>query len=288
MRNLVLASIVLVGLGVVAAGCVMENAEDESPATADEAVTDPEPHVHLQKGEAHSGSAGGTSNLVDHGGRVLATSNTYAIWWGTQSAFPSDAKTGIDALFNGLNGTSFLGIANQYMRGSTATTSFHTNWTDTSAPPSRNPSTSTIVAEACKAIQANGATPDPNAIYFVFTSNFPGGHVNYCAWHSDGTCNGTTIQVAYMPNVTGMAGCDPGNLYNCNSYSQGTRAIANVTSHEYMEAITDPDLNAWYDSSGSEIGDKCAWTFSSCVNLSTGNWQLQKEWSNSASGCVQQ
>jgi hypothetical protein len=126
----------------------------------------------------------------------------------------------------------------------------------------------------------------------VFTSNFPGGRVNYCAWHSDGTCtiNGetTTIQVAYMPNTSGIAGCDPGDLYGCNTYSQGTRSIGNVTSHEYMEAITDPDLNAWYDSSGSEIGDKCAWQFQSCVSLSTGSWQLQEEWSNATNGCVQQ
>ena len=91
-----------------------------------------------------------------------------------------------------------------------------------------------------------------------------------------------------MPNTTGVAGCDPGNLYNCNGYSQGTRSIANVTSHEYMEAITDANASAWYDSGGSEIGDKCAWQFSSCVNLSTGNWQLQKEWSNAITGCAQQ
>ncbi len=35
----------------------------------------------------------------------------------------------------------------------------------------------------------------------------------------------------------------------------------NVTSHEEMEAASDPELNAWIDSSGQEIGDKCAWQF---------------------------
>jgi hypothetical protein len=165
------------------------------------------------------------------------------------------------------------------------------SYSDTaSSPPTRSPSTTSIVNEACSVINANGLTADPTAIYFVFTSNYPGGHVNYCAWHSSGTCNGQTIQVAYMPNTTGVAGCDPGDLYGCNTYSQGTRSILNVTSHEMMEAITDADPGtntAWTDSSGSEIGDKCAWTFSSCVNLSTGSWQLQKEWSNAVSGCVQ-
>lgn len=229
-----------------------------------------------------------TSNgpLLDHGGRVLSTSNTYAIWWGTQSAFPSDARTGIDNLFEGLNGSSFLGVADQYMRGSSVSSGFHTNWIDTSTPPWHAPNVSTIVNEACKVLTRNGAKPDSTAIYFVYTSNMP--HANYCAWHSDGTCNGTTIQIAYMPNIENISGCDPGNQFNCNSYSQGTRALANVTSHEFMEAITDPMLDSWLDVTGAEIGDKCAWQFNSCVQLSTGNWQLQEEWSNLTSSCVQQ
>lgn len=226
------------------------------------------------------------TNLVDNGGNVLPTSNTYAIWWGNQSAFPTDAKSGLDAFFEGVNGSSFLNVSTQYMRGSTPASTFHTNWTDASSPPSHNPQVYSIVNEACKVIARNGQTPDPNGIYFVYTSNFP--HVGYCAWHSHGTCNGVDIKVAYMPNTTGIAGCDPGNLYNCNSYSQGTRSLANVTSHEFMETITDPDLSAWYDGSGSEIGDKCAWQFASCVTLTTGSWQLQEEWSNAAGGCVQQ
>lgn len=251
-------------------------------------ATDPtsidDPNV-LQPKDARSSTNGGP--LVDHGGKVLSSSNTYAIWWGNPSAFPSDAESGLDALFEGLNGSSLLNVSSQYMRGSTSTSTFHTNWTDGSSPPNHAPQTSTIVNEACKVLTANGQQPDTNGIYFVYTSNFPG-HTNYCAWHSHGTCNGVDIQVAYMPNTTGIAGCDPGNLYGCNSYSQGTRSLANVTSHEFMEAITDPDLNAWYDGSGSEIGDKCAWKFSSCVTLTTGSWQLQEEWSNSANGCVQQ
>lgn len=226
-------------------------------------------------------------NLIDHGGKVLPTSNTYAIWWGNQASFPSDAKDGLDALFTGLNGSSILSVTNQYMRGATSTSSFHVNWTDTSAPINHGPSVNNIVSEACKVIAHNGAQPDPTGIYFVYTSNFPRGG-NYCAWHSHGKCNGIDIQVAYMPNTTGIAGCDPGNAYGCNSYSQGTRSLANVSSHEFMEAITDADINAWYDSSGAENGDKCAWKFSGCVSLTNGSWQLQQEWSNAVNGCVQQ
>ncbi len=227
-----------------------------------------------------------SSNLIDHGGPVLPASSAYTIWWGNASAWPNDVVPAIEGLFSELQGSSFLGIAGQYMRGAGVGTAVAASFTDTSSPPTHKPRVSTIVGEACRMITANGHTPDPSAIYFVLTSNFPGG-VNYCAWHSYGTCNGATIQVAYMPNTTGIGGCDPGNL-GCNGYSQGARSIGNVASHEFMEAITDPTLSAWYDSAGSEIGDKCAWQFQSCVGFTTTSWQLQEEWSNAAAGCVQQ
>jgi len=244
-----------------------------------------DPSVLPFKGARPSRPAAG--NLIDHGGKILPVSHTYAIWWGDQAAFPSDAQDGLTSLFNGLSGSSILSVHNQYMRGGSSSTLFHTNWTDTSAPPRHGPNVSTIVGEACSVLLQNGELPDSTGVYFVYTSNFPKGG-NYCAWHSHGTCNGVDIQVAYMPNTAGVSGCDPGNQYNCNAYSQGTRSLANVTSHELFEAITDPDLDAWYDSSGSEGADKCAWKFSSCVTLTNGSWQLQQAWSNAVSGCVQQ
>ena len=293
MRKLAAVFTVLSAVTILAA-CSSAAPTEGADGTSSEALDqiDAKMHVQWQRGFAHGGGGGGgSSNLVDHGGRVLPASHAYAIYWGGSSAFPSDLQSGISSLFDGMTSSSFLGISNQYMRGAAASTlTYEGAYTDTTAPPSRGPATSAIVGEACNVINANHLTADPAAVYFVFTSNFPSGHVSYCAWHSSGTCNGQTIQVAYMPNTTGMAGCDPGDLYACNSYSQGTRSVANVTSHEFMEAITDADpgaTGAWTDSSGSEIGDKCAWQFASCVGLSTGNWQLQKEWSNAITGCQQ-
>lgn len=241
------------------------------------------PHVTPQRGGPHAAP----TNLVDHGGPVLAASKTYAIWWGDQRAFPNDATTGIDDLLGGLGRSNYLDVAGQYMRGSRLSTNFVTNWTDTSAPPDRSPSVSAVVSEVSQAIAANGATPDPSATYFVYTSNFPRGAVKFCGWHAFGTAGGVQVQVAYLPNITGIAGCDPGNTFDQTGFSQGTRALANVTAHEFMESITDPDLSAWYDSSGQEIGDKCAWQFASTVDVGGLGWQLQEEWSNAASGCVQ-
>jgi hypothetical protein len=56
-----------------------------------------------------------------------------------------------------------------------------------------------------------------------------------------------------------------------------------VTSHELSEAITDPRGSTWYDSSGAENGDKCAWAFNGIETLKNGSkWYLQGEWSNAA------
>ena len=240
-------------------------------------------HSLKQKGAA--GAATSSSNLVDHGGEITPTSHTYAIFWGPSGAWSGDVVGGIGNFFSGLNGSSFLGIAQQYMRGASVSSTFAGAVSDPSSPPKRV-SASTLANEVVKL----GLPLDKSNIYFVYTSNFPNGG-GFCAWHSYATVGGQNLAVAYMPNTTGVAGCDPGNLFGLSG-SEGLRSLANVTSHEFMEAITDTwpssQTYGWIDGSGSEIGDKCAWQFSSPVTLSNKfTWQLQEEWSNSTSGCQQ-
>ena len=65
-----------------------------------------------------------------------------------------------------------------------------------------------------------------------------------------------------------------------------------MTSHELSESITDPLLNNWYDSTGFENGDKCAWEFGPTttgggdVNWNTHPYSIQPEGSNFSAGCV--
>jgi hypothetical protein len=283
--SLIAISVAVIGLGT--AGARPDDDHDSPNIPADAAGGTLQRGETMDKLPKHARNQSGGGNMTDHGGRILPGSNIYYIWWGSVSVWPGDAYAGLTSLAGGFNGSAFMSdIFPQYMRGTGVSTNFVKSLYDSSAPPAHGPSTSTIVNEACKAINANGLTADPTAVYVVLTSNFPKG-ANYCAWHSWGSCNGQTIQVAYMPNTTGVAGCnDP--MLSCNKYSQGTQSIANVLSHEFSEAITDATGSAWYDNSGSEIGDKCAWQFSACVKLTTGSWQLQNEWSNAANGCVQQ
>jgi hypothetical protein len=237
----------------------------------------PEPHVFLRRGFA--GKPVRSVNLTYHGGPVLTASKAEAVFWGSPwgtTSFAGDKITGLDNFFSHFGGSNFAGTNTEYS-GITKSMAYLGHVFDASAPPTKALTVSQAVAEACKV--TNNA-PDPVGVYFIYTST-GAGHVNYCAWHSWGNCsNGAPVQVAYMPNLDGIAGCDPGSPGSLG-HSQGLAALANVTAHELSEAITDPRGSAWYDSGGSENADKCAWVFPSIVTLASGSsWQAQGNWSN--------
>lgn len=222
-------------------------------------------------------------NMTWHGGTILVTNKTQAIFWGTSwTSYTGDIMTGLDTFFAGFGGSNYAKASTEYTGSNgqvTATSSYLGHVIDATAAPSRALSVTSAVAEACK---MTNNSPDPSALYLIYTET-GAGHVSYCAWHSYGTCsNGAPVQVAYMPNITGIAGCDPQDTYG-TGHSQGLAALANVTAHELSEAITDPRNGGWYDSAGAENGDKCAWSFTGPVRLSNSSvWKLQGEWSNNA------
>jgi hypothetical protein len=269
-----------VGLAIlVSARCAIAQ-EVVSGAGAMRSGGEHAPHIFARRGSAKST----TKNLIDHGGPVLPTSHVYAIYWGP---VPSDVSDALYYFFNGFGGSTYANILSQYMRGvppSPPASTYTVLAPDNSAPPTHAPSVSKIVNEVCAAL--GGGAPDPAGAYFVITSNFPKGG-GYCAWHSYGTCNGKSIAVAYLPNVTGVRGCDIASI-GSNPFTNAGQSMANVAAHELSETITDQFITGWFDTSGQEVGDKCASQFGPPVTLSNGTtWELQEEWSNANKGCVQ-
>jgi hypothetical protein len=71
-------------------------------------------------------------------------------------------------------------------------------------------------------------------------------------------------------------------------------AEVNVTSHEQMEAATDPEASGWFGPGGltDEIGDKCGGVFGPLnakgadVYFKGHPYIVQEEWDNAVSGCV--
>ena len=227
--------------------------------------------------------------LIDHKGKIVTNSKTYAIFWGKAADFPADLRPGVKALLSGLNQSAYLATIDQYMRGRTASTTYVRSFADTSQPPTIDPTPQVVLAEVRKVLRRAEVRPDPNAVYLVFTSNLP--PVDYCAWHASGDIGGVTTQIALVPNTSGVTNCYvPKDFAGVADYSFGTRSMADNAAHELLEAMTDPvPGTAWVDVDFEEIGDKCDFVYSSPVALNgTRNvWQLQSQWSNQASSCVQ-
>jgi hypothetical protein len=242
--------------------------------------------IHWAKGEPHAKVNNGSlssPNLTWYRGPIMTTAYVQPIFWGPSWGNPSfrgDKVSGLESFYTGIGNSSYAATSNEYYD---SLTDFVTSGitlgmvvTDTSQAQSGN-RTMPILNQVCKDI----ANPVKNGYYPVYV-DLPRGHAGYCAWHSAGSCGGVPVQFAFFFNLDGDAGCDPQDTMS--GHSQGLAALANVSGHELSEARTDPRLNAWMDSSGSENADKCAWAFGSSLLSFTNNsqWKIQGNWSNSA------
>jgi hypothetical protein len=250
--------------------------------------------IHWARGEAPASLARPrrSPNMTYHGGKIMPTAVSKAIFWGpswAKSTFVGDKITGLDAWYTGHDNSNYARTVDEYTDTVSGGHQVDSNLThqghviDTSTATGGN-NTSAILAEVCRQITAGNIVPDAagNGYYPVYT-DVKRGNAGYCAWHSAGTCNGKPVQFAFFFNLDGDAGCDPADSQT--GHSQGLAALANVTAHELSEARSDPaSPGAWYDSSGAENGDKCAWTFNvPFVSFANGtSWKLQGEWSNAA------
>jgi len=286
-------------------------------------VTTRHPHV-LKTKYYRAGHDFGALPLEYHNGPVMrATSTSYAIFWlpptlqdSTATSVSATYISLISRYFGDIGGSSLYNVATQYSDsgGSIANSSTLGGvWVDTSAYPASDCQDSSTPGdcmsdtqfqnEVAKAMQANGWNGGLNSLFYVFTSAGEGScfdssssacaFTQYCAYHSYfQSSTGQNVIYANMPYTgTALNGCgvsdSPNNDINADS-------TINVLSHEQMEAVTDPLLNAWYDGLGNEIGDKCAWTFGTINldgNLANAQWRndfylVQQEWSNTDSNCV--
>jgi hypothetical protein len=215
--------------------------------------------IHWAREHAASRTRPGSNPLMTyHGGKIMKTATTQAIFWGPSwnNAGFADKINGIDLFYGGHGGSNYAKTSDEYTGSNgqvTATTMHIGHLVDLSTAAGGN-RTSVILAEVCKMV----SSPDSqgNGYYAVYSDVKRGG-AQYCAYHSAGTCNGVPVQFAFFFNLDGDSGCDPQDTSGL--HSQGLAALANVSAHELAEARTDPSSpGAWYDGQGEENGDKCA------------------------------
>lgn len=256
------------------------------------------------------------TNMVYNGGVVQTAPSIYVVYWGstwTTTGDPRHVQAYLNNFLSRAGGSSWLGTVTQYTQTvsglktavGNAAGSYAGTWNDTSTIPNLNSSStyqSYLAAEAQRAATHFG-NHSQNANYIIALPHsvkvyqFAGscGWIcyfigAYCAWHSTTTSSGSTIAYTNLPyQPDAGSSCGAGSVNGSTAYDDGVSIVA---GHEQAEAETDPQLNAWYDSSGSEIGDKCAWTNLQDTSfgggtLGTNDFPTQPLWSNAVSGCVQ-
>jgi hypothetical protein len=237
-------------------------------------------------------------NLTYHsGGPVILSAKAVFIFWGPTFQNPASpdyqyAQTLI--AFRNQFGTTHeynvitqyyqnLGSGNQFIQ-LTNLGSGTPDWFDTSTPPTNV--TDAIVQGEVAAYLATHAF-DASTIYEVFipstsyssngsSTSCGGPSLAYCAYHGFYTSGSNKVKYSIEPYPS-CSGCQV----------SGWTAVQNqehFVCHETREAVTDQQLNAWYDFFGNEADDKCAW--SPTPFIGTGGYSYQYEWSNAARGCV--
>jgi hypothetical protein len=144
----------------------------------------------------------------------------------------------------------------------------------------------------------SGLLPNnPSGVYFVLTSAdvtaSSGFCTQYCGWHTYGTIAGSNIKYSFVGNPDRCPSACAAQTVGPNG-NAGADGMASIIAHELEEAVTDPNLNAWYDTRGAENADKCAWTFGATTTLPSGakynmtlgsrNYLIQQNWVNASGG----
>jgi hypothetical protein len=253
-----------------------------------------------------------------HGGPVMLGNVTvYFIWYGNWNASGSDSSTTVTLLSDlfassgGIGGsgyeninTTYYNSSNQHVSGNVSLASSTTdNYSQGSSLTD-----SKVQAIVASAISSGRLPKDGNGLYFVLTSSdvneTSGFCTQYCGWHTHGSIAGSDIKYSFVGNPDRCPSACEMQTVSPNGDS-GADGMASIMAHESEEAISDPDLNAWYDTRGEENADKCAWQFGAlpagspaigngaynetfCTQGSCYNWLIQMNWENkSNTGCEQ-
>jgi len=302
-------------VALVLGGCI-DTDEDLDPTVAsqEQGVQSPDtlPNgkalhglVHAWQGGApggggHGGGGGPPNNgIFYHGGPVMtSTTNVYYIWYGDWSG--NNATTVLTDFAQNIGGSPYYNINTTYYDGNNVfvqNSVAYAGAVNDAYTRGTSLTDSAIQATVADAINSGSLPKDPNGVYFVLTSAdvtaSSGFCTQYCGWHTHSTIGGTDIKFSFVGNPDRCPSACEVQTTGPNG-TGGADGMASIIAHELEEAVTDPDLNAWYDRRGYENADKCAWTFGSTyttANGATANMQLgnrdyliQQNWVNAAGG----
>jgi Phosphate-induced protein 1 conserved region len=253
------------------------------------------------RAQANGGAVVQGNGISYHNGPVMRSGvNIYYIWYGdwTQDSTANAILTNYAA---NVGGSPYFNINTSYgdTVGNVPNTSAAIKYAGSASDPGSlgtSLNDGNIWTLVNNALGGGKLPADPNGVYFVLTAPYvaetSGFLSQYCGWHTFNTYNNTLIKYAFVGNPAASLGA-------CSIQSTGPNgdaeadAMASVIAHELEESATDPQLSAWYDSTGAENADKCAWTFGSMyivngayanMTIGTRNYLIQQNWVNAGGG----
>lgn len=267
-------------------------------------------------------SSASASQLLYYGGPVMPSEQVVLVEWGSQvnAQYVTQDPSFFTALASKSGTPGDLGgVLAQYgdnlgpggaLEPAANNVSYQGEHTITPMVMSTNITDAEIQTQLQSSI-ANSTLPAPldNGLGTLYVILFPqadkitngGGTsgVNFCAYHGAGGTTSSPLLYAVIPDNGGNNGDGSADLFSgggCGSSPTALNNETSVVSHEFAEAINDPEALlytgnsvgapiAWYDSTSGEIADLCnAQQFTQ--SFSGTSWVVQKLWSNLDNGCV--
>jgi len=284
------------------------------------------------------GTSGGVSS---HGGPVVHGLTTYVLFWDPAGSFSSATEQLVsgylqNAAHDSGDATNVFSVAAQYA-DSTGNAGYQQSYggafVDRDPYPSSGGCSTTIataticlydsqaLSELESFVASNQLPTGMNDVYVIATPDtvvtcLDGSNQcstnTYCGLHSFANDGSSTLLYVMLPfTLLDSAGDAKSCQEDGNANVQepngnpgfGDVALKTVT-HELIETITDPLLNAWYDANGNEIADICngiTWNPDAFLPIEGGSaadgtlydqtingahYYLQSVWSNQADGCA--
>lgn len=244
---------------------------------------------------------GAFPNFAFNGGPVIATPAVHTTFWGASWQTPA-AKPVMDRLNQFLidvMNSEFMNVLSQYGAGSGKGSGTFAG-TSVVADVASQLTNAGVDAALQKAIDA-GTVPEPPAnntslIAIVFLDESieiddtsqglvmcePSGDTAFGYHDFFTTTTGNSCVYAVIPALDDkcMANTCPAGTTGCSldpNLTQEQRRTQ-VTSHEFAEMVTDPQLNAWYDPQNGENGDICNGE-SETITVGPNTWTVQRTYS---------
>jgi phosphate-induced protein 1 len=278
MRRLVQLVSVVVVFGAVGCGPAADDLTggDDVGSVTDEA-----------RAVAATGKGIGTRNsacwthsrtkITYHNGPVLTgIQDVYFIFYGNW-ANSAATQTILTDLASTVGNTPYMQVNNRYADGAgnpaTAALVYGGSVTDSSYAHGTALSDADIASIIGDQILNFRLPQDPSGIYVVFTSkdvNATSGFCRtYCGQHNSAVVAGGQLRYIFVGHSDRCRdACSPQSV-SPNGDAAGD-AMASTLAGELTDTLTDPALTAWYDKTGLEAADKCAWTYGPTYTTANG------------------